>query len=112
MLKLLFAVIISLAIIVPPTGAFAQFVEDPVASQAQVENDAFDQTANIVTFLFALVFVFSIIGFIFSGVKFIVAGGSETTLSAAHKAWISSLAGLTVAIAGYVIINIIRYFIR
>lgn len=111
MQRLLFIAAVLINLIAPTTAIFAQFVENPASIQA-VEKDTFDQTADIVTFLFALVFIFSILGFLFSGIKFIVAGGSEKTLSAAHKAWISSLVGLVLAIAGYVIINIIRYFIR
>lgn len=111
--KFFFIIIFSFFLMVA-IPVFAQFVENPSGSNAsiQAENDAFDQAADIVTFLFALVFVSSILGFIYSGVNFIIAGGSEKTLGAAHKAWISSLIGLVLAIAGYVIINIIRYFIR
>lgn len=108
--KIFFATITTGFILVS-NFALAQFIEGPVANQV-VEKDSFDQTANVVTFLFALVFIFSIIGFMFSGVKFIIAGGSEKVLSAAHKAWISSLTGLIIAIVGYVIINLIRYYIR
>jgi len=63
---------------------------------------------EIVTFLFAFVFILSIIGFLFSGLKFMTAGGSEGALDGAHKTWIASLTGLVVSLVGYIIVYVAK----
>lgn len=59
----------------------------------------------------ALLFIVSIIGLFVSGIKFIIAGGGETTLESARKIGIASIVGLLLSLVGYVIVNIIKHFI-
>jgi hypothetical protein len=59
----------------------------------------------------ALVFILSVLLLISSGVYFITAGGDEFVLDDAHNLWRVAVIGLVVALIGYIIINLIKYFI-
>ncbi len=59
----------------------------------------------------ALVFILSLLLLIASGINFITAGGDEIILETSHKMWRLAALGLTVALIGYIIINLIKFFI-
>ncbi len=93
--------------------ALAKFVEPESENIPTETGDALsfmngNSAIEIVTFLFAFVFILSIIGFLFSGLKFMTAGGSEGALDGAHKTWIASLTGLVVSLVGYIIIYVAK----
>lgn len=94
-------------------NSLAEFVEitdeSTVANTNIVESNFLENSLGIITILLALVFIFSLIGFLISGVKYVIAGGSEATLEDARKIWISSLVGVSVSLLGYVILNLIKY---
>ncbi|MDZ7612179.1 MAG: hypothetical protein U5L10_05430 [Candidatus Moranbacteria bacterium] len=69
----------------------------------------FQQAMDIINILFIVVFVASIIGFILSGIRYLVAGGDQGNLDAAGWLWKNSLIGLFVSLAGYVIIKLITF---
>ena len=95
------------------SNSLAEFTEiedkSTVASTSIAESNFFENSLRIITALLALVFIFSLIGFIVAGMKYIIAGGNEKTLEDARKIWISSLVGVSVSLLGYVIINLIKY---
>jgi hypothetical protein len=73
-----------------PRTALAQFVDQNTQdSNVKVveKTDSFDTIVGVINFLFALVFLFSVIGFIYAGVRFIIAGGSEGILEKANRTW-------------------------
>ena len=63
---------------------------------------------DLINFLFAFVFIISIIGFMFSGLKFLISGGSQGTVDSANNLWKASLIGLVVSLVGYIIIHIVK----
>ena len=73
--------------------------------------NALDKFLHFTNVGLALVFIFSLLFLIISGVSFITAGGDEPILETAHKMWRLAALGLTVALIGYIIINLIKYFI-
>jgi len=73
--------------------------------------ETLNKTIGAVNVFLALLFVTSVLGLVFSGVKFLIAGGSESTLDSARKTGIASIVGLLLSLVGYVIINIIKHFI-
>jgi hypothetical protein len=83
--------------------------ESTVANTNIAESNFLENSFGIITVLLALVFIFSLIGFLIAGVKYIIAGGSEATLEDAKKIWVSSLVGVSVSLLGYVILNLIKY---
>ncbi|MDA3815695.1 MAG: hypothetical protein PF549_05020 [Patescibacteria group bacterium] len=89
---------------------FAQFVEPETKIPETKENSFIlvNSASEIVTFFFAFIFIMSIIGFLFAGLKFITAGGSDGSLESANKAWIASLVGLIVSLIGYIMIHIAK----
>lgn len=88
-------------------SVLAKFAQEEVSKKEK--NNSFlnmDTGIEIVTFLFVLVFIASIIGFLFSGIYFLAAGGDEGTLESAHKTWQASLTGLIVSLVGYISIKL------
>jgi len=59
----------------------------------------------------ALVFIFSLLLLIGSGIHFITAGGDEPILENAHNMWRLAALGIAVALIGYIIVNLIKFFI-
>lgn len=94
-------------------SALAEFTEitdeSTVANTNIAESNFLENSLGVITILLALVFIFSLIGFLIAGVKYVIAGGSEKTLEDAKKIWISSLAGVSVSVLGYIILNLIKY---
>lgn len=73
--------------------------------------ETLNKMIGAVNVFLALLFIVSIIGFVISGIKFIIAGGDEGTLESARKTGIASVVGFLLSLVGYVIINIIKHFI-
>lgn len=99
-----------IAVGVPLHMGQAQFVKAP-SGQAQT-GSFFENAVSIINFLFAIAFLISLIGLVISAIKFIVAGGSEKMIGSAHTTWMASVIGLSIALVGFVIVNIIRYYLR
>ena len=59
----------------------------------------------------ALVFILSLLILIASGVHFVSAGGDENVLDTAHSLWRLATLGLVLALIGYIIVNLIKFFI-
>lgn len=91
--------------------AEAQFVAEPSNKQAG-NNNTFEQFISVINFVFAVAFLFSIVGLIISAVKYVIAGGSEKVIGSANATLIASLTGMGVSLIGYVIVQVIRYYIR
>jgi hypothetical protein len=91
--------------------ALAKFEETSNNKEAMTLDFAhyFNQAADIVLFLFVVVFIASLLGFIISGIHYLLAGGDEGSLEKASKIWQSSLAGLFISLAGYVIMKLIQF---
>lgn len=78
---------------------------------AQHGLETLNKMTSAVNVFLALLFIASIIGFMVSGIKFIIAGGDEGMLEGARKTGIASVVGFLLSLIGYVIINIIKHFI-
>lgn len=59
----------------------------------------------------ALVFIFSSLLLLTSGIYFITAGGDEAGLDNAHNMWRLAVLGFVIALLGYLIVNLIKFFI-
>ena len=91
-------------------AAFVEFpVEDPTVKQA-AEASYFNSISSIFSFVLALIFIFSIFGFLLSGITFLVSGGNERALDSARKYLISSSVGLLVSLVGYISLNLLKHF--
>ncbi|MFW5885237.1 MAG: hypothetical protein ACOCUF_03375 [Patescibacteria group bacterium] len=88
-------------------GAFEE--GDKESSSAFEIASYFNEATNIVLFLLALVFVASLIGFLISGIRYLIAGGDQENLDQASQIWQSSLMGLFISLVGYVIIKIFQF---
>ena len=106
-----------MTVFISTNQALAKFVESTeeknASSPENLLNNSFMNAENMIqitNFIFAIVFIFSVIGFLFAGLRFMTAGGSETVLEAAHKTWIASLTGLIISLAGYIILNVLKIF--
>lgn len=97
-----------------PLWAFAQFVEEQrqKASDFSLRGiETFNTIVDTVNIFLALLFISSILGALFAGAKFIIAGGSESTLGSARKTLLASVIGFVLSLVGYIIINMIKYFL-
>lgn len=98
--------------------AYAQFVDNKATSQQapgdqlEEETTVFDKVTIVINFLFGIVILASLLALIISALKFFVAGGSESMLSSANSTWIAAVIGLSIGLVGYVLISIIRYYLR
>jgi ABC-type Fe3+ transport system permease subunit len=88
-------------------GAFEE--ENEKSSSTFEVASYFNEATNIVLFLLAFVFVASLIGFLISGIRYLIAGGDQENLDQASKIWQSSLMGLFISLVGYVIIKIFQF---
>ncbi|MFO7807394.1 MAG: hypothetical protein R6V40_03155 [Candidatus Moraniibacteriota bacterium] len=93
--------------------ALAQFEKSTGGKETRTLDFAhyFNQATDVVLLLFAVVFIASLIGFIISGIYYLLAGGDEGSLESASKIWQSSLTGLFISLAGYVIMKLIQFLI-
>lgn len=73
--------------------------------------ETLNKTISAVNVFLALLFLASIIGLVISGIKFVIAGGSEGTLESARRTGLASVVGLILSLVGYVIVNVIKHFI-
>jgi len=110
-MKKLYFLTLSFFIIYKQT-ALAEFQKTNPKSQADLP------VANSLNTIFhytniglALAFLLSLILLISSGVNFLTAGGDEGGLDTAHSMWKLAVLGLSSALIGYIIINLIKYFI-
>jgi hypothetical protein len=104
-------VFLFLLIVFTHQKVFAQFVEDSKEDNLQTTDPSFfvvNSATDLINFFFAIVFIISIIGFLFSGLRFLTAGGSETALESANRFWKASLTGLIVSLAGYIAIHVFK----
>jgi len=92
--------------------ALAQF--EPVSPREEVDLEAAKRLNDIFHFTnvgLAIVFIFSLVTLIGSGIYFITAGGDEGVLDEAHGLWRVAAFGTVTALIGYVIVNLIKFFI-
>lgn len=97
-----------------PFWVFAQFVEEERETPSDFSLEglkAFSTITDTINIFLALLFITSILGFVFAGIKFVIAGGSEDTLGSARKTLLASTVGFILSLVGYVVINVIKHFI-
>lgn len=98
-----------------PSFALAQFVieekRETPSQFAQQGLETLNITVGAINVFLALLFLSSIIGLLVAGVRFVIAGGSEGTLSSARKTALASIMGLIFSLVGYLIINTIKHFV-
>ncbi len=97
--------------------ANAEFViEDSVNSDGvSITNvggiNLFENFYSVITFFLALLFLSSIVGGIFAGFKFFIAGGSEKVIEDARKWGIYSLITFSISLFSYIILNIFKHLV-
>ncbi|PIR73805.1 MAG: hypothetical protein COU40_00530 [Candidatus Moranbacteria bacterium CG10_big_fil_rev_8_21_14_0_10_35_21] len=64
---------------------------------------------NLLNWLLGLVGVVALIGFVISGVQYIIASGNDEMMETAKKNMLYSVAGITLVLASFVIIQAIQY---
>ncbi len=103
----------------PSYSLKAQFVEGtPTVIENSVQTDEgigkWSQTKNFfldfVVFLIVILLSASFIGLIASAVNFFSAGGDEGTIDNGFKLLWSSIVGIALAVLGYIVISVIKYF--
>lgn len=102
------------ALLLLPFATLAQFVEEEKETPSDFSLqglETFNTITDTINIFLALLFITSILGFLFSGVKFIIAGGDEGTLGGARKTMLASVIGFVLSLVGYIIINVIKHFI-
>ena len=102
-----------LVVMLFPLFSSAQFVseEKETPSEFSLQGlQTFDTVIDTINIFLALLFVTSILGFIYSGIKFVIAGGAESTLETARKTMTASVIGFVLSLTGYIIINVIKHF--
>jgi|GEM_PF-1972807 len=94
-------------------GALAQFqAVNPGENQVDLESASnFNNVLHTANVALALVFILSIALLLVSGVYFITAGGDENVLENAHMMWRLAALGLGLALVGYIVVNVIKFFI-
>lgn len=113
MKKTFLAIGLLFSLLIFPALSWADFVEFPnenVASQATGEESVFNSISFFFSLVMALVFIFSIFGFILSGVTFLVSGGNESALNKARGYLLTSAVGLIISLVGYVSLNLLKHF--
>ncbi|MBT3356393.1 hypothetical protein HN784_01420 [bacterium] len=104
-----------LSILTSPLLVSAQFIveeEREVPSTfAQQGLKTLNTTIGAINIFLGIFFLVSIIGLIVAGIRFIIAGGSESMLNSARKISIASVVGIISSLIGYLLINTIKHFI-
>ena len=67
---------------------------------------------NILNWMLGIVGVIAVIGFVISGIQYILAAGSEKTIETAKRNMTYSILGVIVALSGYVIIKAVDAALR
>jgi len=71
-----------------------------------------DILKKLLIWLLEIVGVIALIGFVVSGIQYIVAAGNDKSIESAKKNMTNSLIGITVALAAYVIIKTIDLILK
>ena len=71
-----------------------------------------DILVNLLNWLLGIVGVIALIGFVVSGIQYIVSTGNDKMMESAKKNMMYSLIGITVALAAYVIIRAIDAILK
>jgi hypothetical protein len=94
-----------------PLIAQAQFVDIQQTQEDLNTATVINKVDNIVNIFLAIIFIASIFGFIFSAIQYAVAGGSERSLEKARNTRDAAIIGLASALAAYVIIKLMQFFL-
>lgn len=68
--------------------------------------------SNLLSWLLGIVGVLALIGFVVSGIQYILASGDDTMMETAKRNLMYSLIGITVVLASFVIIQAISYALQ
>ena len=114
MLKLKQKLTYFLVTLITPGITFAQFVDKPeVDPPTPIERSALtvSNIFDILIILCALAFIVSLLGFVIGFLRLVTAGGSEVTGEEARKMMVLSGWLFGGAVFGFLLVNIIKYFI-
>jgi hypothetical protein len=67
---------------------------------------------NLLTWLLGIVGIIALIGFVISGIQYIISTGDDTKMETAKKNMTYSIIGIIVALAGFVIVQAIDFALR
>lgn len=67
---------------------------------------------NLLTWLLGIVGIIALIGFVISGIQYIISTGDDTRMETAKKNMTYSIIGIIVALAGFVIVQAIDFALR
>lgn len=91
-------------------GAFVEFPTETSNVEQQTKVSYFNNIASIFSFVLAIIFIFSLFGFLISGLTFIMAGGHEGNLEKARSTLIFSVVGVVISLIGYISLNLLKHF--
>lgn len=98
-----------------PFFSFAQFVveeeRDTPSTFAKQGLDTLNTTVGAINISLGILFLTSLIGLVVAGVRFVIAGGSESMLDSARKISLASIMGTIFSLVGYLLVNTIKHFI-
>ncbi len=98
-----------------PVLSFAQFVveeeRETPSKFAQQGLETLNNTVAAINVFLGLLFLFSIIGLLIAGVRFVIAGGSEEMLNSARTISMASVMGIIFSLIGYILVNSIKHFV-
>lgn len=98
-----------------PLFSFAQFVveeeRETPSTFAKQGMDTLNVTIGAINISLGVLFLTSIIGLVVAGVRFVIAGGSESMLDSARKISLASIMGVIFSLVGYLLVNTIKHFI-
>jgi len=95
--------------------SLGQFVSPEETSLGEAElpqknAQVFLKTTDFIIFLLAILFITSILGFVYAGIKMIISGGSVPTLKQGQRIGLASAIAFGLSILGFLIVNVIKHY--
>lgn len=92
------------ALFLVPALSLAQFDPEAGGQTNLPQSSIFDIISNIMLWLLAILGFIAVIGFVISGILYLVAAGDEDAQARAKRAMIYSITGVVVGLVGLVIL--------
>jgi hypothetical protein len=100
---------LAIILLASPLAAMAQWDVNSVNTTAQLPSGTiFNIVESVLNWLLALLGIFGIIGFVISGIIYLVSAGDEDTIERAKRAMTWSIIGVIVGLMGFVIIQAVN----
>jgi len=105
--------IVASLILFAPLLTYAQWNPGSAASSSGLpEGSIYDIVHNIMYWILGIFGVLAVIGFVISGIMYIISSGNEDTMKHAKDAMIYSIIGVVVALSGLIVIYAVDNALR